>query len=130
MDRVGQKGDRSAEHDHYCLQPGGDQQDDEADLDRSDASAVRFHRVVDRIRRIMRMRHEEAVEEAFHPGRVLVPVGVRSGVIVTVTVSRFCVAMTVSRFCVVLVVVVVVDVDVVVAALRNSGVHSDTRSEW
>ena len=56
------------------LQRRGDRQQDQADLHRPDAEGAGLQGIVDRVGRVMTVRHEQAIKEPPHPRRVLMTV--------------------------------------------------------
>ena len=75
VDGVGEEGDGSADEEDEELQDRRREQDDQADLQGSDALRARLERVVDRVGGVVGVRDEQTVEESFDPCRVGMPVG-------------------------------------------------------
>ena len=110
MDRVCQQRHRSTDHHDDKLKNGGHQQDHETDLQRPDPFFACLHSVVDRVGRVVRVRHEQAVEEALHSGRVRVPsVTVILMVMVMVMVMVVVVVVTLVMLLVLLVLLVLLE---------------------
>lgn len=107
MDGVGEQRDRAAEEDDHRLQDGRCQQDEEADFQPADAGTVRLHSIIDRVRSVMRVRHEQPIHKPPKAGRMAVTVAM---IVIPVRL-----------------VVIVVRVGVVVFV---AGCHSLTRSAW
>jgi hypothetical protein len=87
VDGVGQQRDGVADDENHQLKDGRREQRKQADLQCTDSSCARFKGIIDRIRSIVGVWHEESVEESTDPGRMRVTV--RTVVMVVVVMFVF-----------------------------------------
>ena len=120
MDRVGEQRHGATRSNHDRLQHGRHEQDDQTDLQRANARRARLERIVHGISRVVGVRDEQAVEEAFQARGMAVAVSTVLVVVVFVLTRT-----VVVRVLVVVrtVVVLVVRVAVLVGRVAVGGGH-------